>query len=411
MELHGKNIIACQIAESIGSVETFAARGALATFEEATPQHIERAFEAAESARDPFRQFSPERRAAFLDRIAEEIEALGDDLLIAANAETLLPIKERLVGERGRTVNQIRMFASVVREGSWVDARIDHAIADRKPPKPDVRRMLIPLGPVAVFAASNFPLAFSVAGGDTASVLAAGCPAVVKAHPAHPATSELVATAIVRAAQQTGMPPGVFSLLQSTRNDIAIAVVKHPLAKAVAFTGSLRAGRIIFEAGASRPDPIPVYSEMGSTNPVFVLPGALKERAETIAQGMKASVTVGTGQLCTCPGLTVGIGSADFARFSEKLEELIASATPSSMLYDGILQTFESGVKRLSSLEAVRTIQTAGPADRGRLEARPTVFVTNANTFQQNPALGEELFGPSTVVVQCSTREEMLKIA
>ena len=218
------------------------------------------------------------------------------------------------------------MFAALIREGSWVDARIDRAIPDRKPlPKPDIRRMLIPIGPVAVFSASNFPLAFSVAGGDAASALAAGCPVVVKAHPAHPATSELVARAIANAVKETGMPPGVFSLLQSTRNEIAVAVVKHPLAKAVGFTGSLRAGRALFDAAASRREPIPVYAEMGSINPVFVLPGALRERAETIAQGIKTSVLLGGGQFCTSPGLAVGIGDEHFARFSETLRELMTA--------------------------------------------------------------------------------------
>ena len=219
--------------------------------------------------------------------------------------ETALP-PERLAGERARTTGQLRMFANLVREGSWVDARIDRAVPDRTPlPKPDIRRMLIPIGPVAVFGASNFPLAFSVAGGDTASALAAGCPVVVKAHPAHPATSELVARAIVTAARAAGMPPGVFSLIQSTRNDVATALVQHRHTKAVGFTGSLRAGRALFDAAGRRPDPIPVYAEMGSVNPVFLLPGALAERAEAIADGLAASVTLGVGQFCTNPGVVV----------------------------------------------------------------------------------------------------------
>src|SRR5262245_44621875 len=265
MELHGKNIIAGKLVDSTAG--HFSARGELARFAQATEEHMHLALAAAAKAFHEYRQLSAEQRAAFLERIGVEIEALGDDLLSAANTETALPVAERLVGERGRTVNQLRMFAGLIREGSWVDARIDRAIPDRKPlPKPDVRRMLIPIGPVAVFSASNFPLAFSVAGGDTASAYAAGCPVVVKAHPAHPATSELTARAIVKAAKATGMPAGVFSLLQSSRNEIAIALVKHPLLKAVAFTGSLRGGRAVFDAAVSRPDPIPVYAEMGSIN-------------------------------------------------------------------------------------------------------------------------------------------------
>jgi 2,5-dioxopentanoate dehydrogenase len=381
------------------------------TFEEATEETIDAAFAAAASVFDDFRRIPAERRAAFLERIGEEIEALGDTLLNTANVETGLPVAERLAGERARTVNQLKMFANLIREGSWVDARIDRAIPDRKPPKPDVRRMLIPLGPVAVFAASNFPLAFSVAGGDTASAFAAGCPVVVKAHPAHAATSELTARAILKAAQVTGMPAGVFAVIHSTRNEISTAVVKHPVAKAVAFTGSLRAGRILFDAAVSRPEPIPFYGEMGSVNPVFLLPGALKERADTIAQGMKSSVTVGVGQLCTCPGLSIGIGSEHFTRFSDKLRQLIADASPASMLYPGILHSYEAGSERLKGIKGVQTTQALAAADPSRTEGRPAVFLTDVTTFKKNPVLGEELFGPSTVVVQCNSREELEALA
>jgi 2,5-dioxopentanoate dehydrogenase len=322
-----------------------------------------------------------------------------------------LPVAERLAGERVRTVNQLRLFATLIRDGSWVDARIDRAIPERKPPKPDLRRMLIPLGPVAVFAASNFPLAFSVAGGDTASAFAAGCPVIVKAHPAHAATSELTARAIVKAAQATGMPAGVFSIIHSTRNEMSVAVVKHPLAKAVAFTGSLRAGRILFDAATARPEPIPFYGEMGSVNPVFVLPGALKERAETIAEGMKSAVTVGVGQLCTCPGLTIGIDSLHLTQFTQKLKGLFSEATPASMLYSGILQSYETGAERLRAIKGVETTQSLKAPDRNRTEGRPSVFVTDLETLNKHPELGEELFGPSTVVVRCSSREDMEDIA
>jgi NADP-dependent aldehyde dehydrogenase len=380
-------------------------------FEETTEETIHAAFEAAEKASHDFRQIPAERRAAFLECIGEEIEALGDYLLTTVSVETGLPIAERLVGERARTVNQLKMFAAVIREGSWVDARIDRALPDRKPPKPDLRRMLIPLGPVAVFAASNFPLAFSVAGGDTASAFAAGCPVIVKAHPAHPATSELTARAILKAATTTGMPPGIFSVIHSTRNDMSIAVVRHPLAKAVAFTGSLRAGRALLDAAAGRPEPIPFYAEMGSVNPVFVLPGALKERAEAIAQGMKSSVTVGVGQLCTCPGLTIGIGGEYFTQFSDKLKGLFAEASPASMLYPGILQSYEAGTERLKAIKGVQTTQAFKTADRNKTEARPSVFLTDLATFKNHPELSEELFGPSTVVVNCNSREEVEGIA
>ena len=252
MKLQGRNIIACGTIDGsagpAGKMDSFTARGTATEFEEASERHIGTAFETAARDFEPFRKIAREQRAAFLEQIGEEILALGDDLLVTASAETALPIAERLAGERGRTVNQLKMFAALIREGSWVDARIDRGIPGRKPfPRPDIRRMLIPMGPVAVFSASNFPLAFSVAGGDTASALAAGCPVVVKAHPAHPATSELTARAVIKAAEKTGMPGGVFSLLQSTRNEMAVAVVQHPLARAVGFhrlltswTGSLR---------------------------------------------------------------------------------------------------------------------------------------------------------------------------
>jgi len=410
MKLHGKNVIA---GEAISAADGYlTARGDLAKFEEATEAQVDLAFAAAENAFHEFRRTSAVRRAAFLERISEEIESLGDDLLTAANIETSLPIAERLAGERARTVNQLKMFATLIREGSWVDARIDRGVPDRKPlPKPDIRRMLIPMGPVAVFGASNFPLAFSVAGGDTASALAAGCPVVFKAHPAHPATSELVAGAITRAAKENRIPPGVFSLLQSTRNAIAIAVVKHPRSRAAAFTGSLRAGRALFDAASSRPEPIPVYAEMGSINPVFLLPGALTERADSIAQGLKTSVMLGGGQFCTSPGLAVGIGSPQFTRFSESLQELLKAAQPPTMLHPGIVQSFESGVKRIRAIEGVQTIPSSSSADNRKLEALPLMFATDFGTFMKHPVLGEELFGPSTLVVRCESRDEMLATA
>jgi len=404
----GKSLIACEPIDSPAG--HFMAGGGLATFEEASGVHVNRALEAAEKAFNEYSRLSPEQRAAFLDRIGVEIETLGDTLLTAANAETALPISERLAGERARTIGQLRMFANLIREGSWVDARIDRAIPDRKPlPKPDIRRMLIPIGPVAVFGASNFPLAFSVAGGDTASALAAGCPVIVKAHPAHPATSELVARAIIEAINATGMPSGVFSLIQSTRNAIAEILVQHPLTKAVGFTGSLRAGRALFNAAAARPEPIPVYAEMGSINPVFVLPGALRERGGAIAEGMKNSITLGVGQFCTCPGLSVGVSDPNFDRFVARLEELIESSQPGTMLYPRILQSYEEGVHRLSAIQGVRTTRCATTVEQ--TAARPSMFETSAQTFIRHEELSEEVFGPSTVVVRCGSREEMETVA
>ena len=378
--------------------------------EEASAAHVDAALEAAERAAHEYRRTSPAQRAAFLDRIAEEIERVGD-LLDVAHAETALP-PARLAGERARTTGQLRLFADLVREGSWVEARIDRALPDRTPlPKPDVRRMLIPIGPVAVFGASNFPLAFSVAGGDTASALAAGCPVVVKAHPAHPATSELAGRAVTRAAAAAGMPPGVFSLIQSSRNDVALALVRHRHTAAVGFTGSLRAGRALFDAAAQRPDPIPVYAEMGSVNPVFLLPGALAERAEAIAEGLATSVTLGVGQFCTNPGVVVGVATVAFNRFVQRLEELIRRAQPGTMLYPALLESYEAGVRRLSAVAGTTTVRSSAGGATQESCALPSMFDTTAQTFLRHQELAEEVFGPSTVVVRCGSREEVEAVA
>jgi NADP-dependent aldehyde dehydrogenase len=303
------------------------------------------------------------------------------------------------------------MFGNLVREGSWVDARIDRAMPERTPlPRPDIRRMLMPIGPVAVFGASNFPLAFSVAGGDTASALAAGCPVVVKAHPAHPATSEYAARAVVAAVTAAGMPPGVFSLLHSTRHDIARALVQHPLTKAVGFTGSLKAGRALFDAAAARPDPIPVYAEMGSVNPVFLLPGALAARAEAIADGLTSSVTLGVGQFCTSPGLVFVSGDAGFDRFARRMVDLMRDVPPGTMLSPGIFAAYEAGVDRLSALAGTYTVRSSAVCTSPS-QARASLFQTTADIFLQHPELGEEVFGPSTVVVRCGTPAEMEAVA
>jgi NADP-dependent aldehyde dehydrogenase len=380
----------------------------LAHFQEASSVHIDDAVAAGAAAFDAYRALPAEARAAFLDRIAAAIET-NDELIEAAHVETALPVP-RLTGERARTANQLRMFASLVREGSWVDARIDRALPARTPlPKPDIRRMLIPIGPVAVFGASNFPLAFSVAGGDTASALAAGCPVIVKAHPAHPATSEIAAHAIVSAGAAAGMPAGVFSLLQSTRNDIARALVQHPHVKAVGFTGSLRAGRALFDAAADRPEPIPVYAEMGSVNPVFVLPGALAERAASIAEGLKDSVTLGVGQFCTNPGLTIGVGDERFDAFVRQLDGLIGAAPAGTMLTPAICQSYEAGVRRLSGINGVSTTRSSTAGEGA--QAVPSLFVTDAGAFLRHHEIGEEVFGPSTVVVRCGSRDELERVA
>ncbi|HEY2586513.1 MAG TPA: aldehyde dehydrogenase (NADP(+)) [Tepidisphaeraceae bacterium] len=378
-------------------------------FHEAIEAQVDQAMHAADQAFKDYRRRPPADRARFLHEIATQIESLGEDLIDRANRETALGV-ERLRGERGRTIGQLRMFADLIEEGSWVDARIDHAIPDRKPlPKPDLRRMRIPVGPVVVFGASNFPLAFSVAGGDTASALAAGCPVIVKAHPAHPGTSEMVASAIVAAAEKNGMPGGVFSLLHGRSPDLSLALVRHPLTAAVGFTGSLKAGRALFNAAAARPNPIPVFAEMGSVNPVFLLPGALAGRGEQIAQGLKQSVTLGVGQFCTKPGVVVGIDHDATRRFVATASELMKTASHGAMLHAGIHTSYLAGVKQTSSIPGV-TVASATPSASGQ-QVIPALFATDGNTFLAHERLAEELFGPSAVFVTASSREQMMQIA
>src|SRR5688500_6057324 len=346
MQMHGQNIIGNETSKRSGQKfrGVNPANGAEldVDFFDADQSDVDRAMELSDRAFDDYRRRSPKDRAAFLDRIGAEIDAVGDALIERAVAETGLGA-DRLKGERARTVNQFRMFARLLEEGSWAQARIDRAIPDRKPlPKPDLRRMLVPLGPVVAFAASNFPLAISVAGNDTASGLAAGCPVVVKAHPAHPGTSEMVATAIVNAVRAANMPDGVFSMLHGRSHEVGLALVRHPLTKAVGFTGSLRGGRALMDAAAARAEPVPVYAEMGSINPLFVLPGALAERGKQIAEGLKASVTLGVGQFCTCPGVVVGLESDATRAFVQAATEAFAAAPRGTMLYSGIGDAYQA---------------------------------------------------------------------
>ena len=381
-------------------------------YHEGTPDEVDRAARLASDAFEDFRLRPPEQRARLLDAIASEIESLGDALIQRANAETALGVP-RLTGERARTANQLRMFARLVEEGSWVQARIDRALPDRKPlPRPDLRRMLIPLGPVVSFAASNFPLAISVAGNDTASGLAAGCPLIIKAHPAHPGTTEMVAAAVVKAVRDTGMPDGTFSVLHGRSHDLGLSLVRHPLIKAVAFTGSLRGGRALFDATAARAEPIPVFAEMGSVNPVFVLPGALAQRGRQIAEGLKNSVTLGVGQFCTNPGLVVGLESDATRSFVRGVGELIADCPPATMLYEGIRRAYADGVQSFSQVPGVKVAgRSRAEADPSKTQAAPAVFETDSATFLANRRLGEELFGPSTLVVTGRSKQDLERIA
>jgi NADP-dependent aldehyde dehydrogenase len=301
------------------------------------------------------------------------------------------------------------MFAGLVREGSWRDVRIDLALPDRKPARrPDLRRTLIPIGPVAIWAASNFPLAFSVAGGDTASALAAGCPVVVKAHPGHPGTSELTAKAVAKAIAALGLPPGIFSMLQGASPEVSLALVRHPKIAAGAFTGSLRAGRALFDAAARRPVPIPFFAEMGSLNPVFLLEGALSERGDAIADGLSQSVNLGVGQFCTCPGLVAAVESHALERFAAGLRDRFRGGAPGVMLTPAIAHSYREAVERIESIPGVRT-WTSRPA--GSMETWPVLFEAVAATVLEHEELRHEVFGPATVLARCWSAAEMLELA
>ncbi len=415
-DLHGYNLIGRETSregdKAFEAVNPASGEKLSPSFPEASEAEVNRALELAERAFYRYREESPTRKAVFLRKIAEELEALGDALIGRASAETGLGA-ERLKGERARTMGQLRLFADLVEEGSWVDARIDHAMPERQPqPKPDLRRMLIPIGPVVVFGASNFPLAFSVPGGDTASALAAGCPVVAKGHPAHPGTSEMAARAILKAAEEMNMPEGIFSLVHGAGHEVGLNLVRHPKTKAVGFTGSLKGGRALFDAAASRPEPIPVYAEMGSVNPVFVLPKALAERGDGIAQGLVQSVTLGVGQFCTNPGLVVGLDDEATQRLIERTSDLVVDSPPGTMLYYGICQAFSEGVRRVQDIPGVELAgQSETPADPAKTEAGTVVFTADAKTFLDNPALSEELFGPATLIVRGRSKDDLLEIA
>ncbi|ADB37059.1 aldehyde dehydrogenase (NADP(+)) [Spirosoma linguale] len=381
-------------------------------FANVSQEQANQAIEKAAEAFPVYAKLSGAQRADFLDAIAAEIEAIGDELIERAVLESGLPTG-RISGERGRTTGQLRMFANVLREGSWVDARINPAMPDRQPlPRPDLRRMLVPLGPVVVFGASNFPLAFSVAGGDTASALAAGCPVVVKAHPSHPGTSSLVGQAIVSAAQKTGMPDGVFSLLHA---DIEVAqqLVAHPAVKAVGFTGSRAGGLALLRVAQSRPEPIPVYAEMSAVNPFVVLPGAISQEtgpnsATTVAAGLAGSITLGVGQFCTNPGLVFLLDSPKTQVFLETVAEKIRASAPATMLNAGICQAYQKGVQQNRIIPGVHVLAEADTdAESSQTQGRPTILSTTAPIFLSSPALGEEVFGPTSLVVVCETEAEL----
>jgi len=404
----GKHLIA---GEWVGGQETFSSdpvTGPSHKFAVGTSAEVDRAARAAEEAFWSYGATSRADRAAFLRTIADEIEARGDAITEIATQESGLP-EARINGERGRTTGQLRLFASHIEQGDYLDRRHDPGNPERQPaPKPDLKLMQLPVGPVGVFGASNFPLAFSTAGGDTASALAAGCPVIVKGHPAHPGTGEIVAEAIAAAIRKTGQHPGVFSLIQSNTNEAGEALVMHPLIRAVGFTGSLRGGRALFNLAQSRPDPIPFYGELGSINPQFLLPAALAARAEKIAEGWAASLAMGVGQFCTNPGVAIALDGKDAETFLGVAQAALERIAEQPMLTSGIALAYRSGRDRVVGLNCVRS-RLASKAE-GR-NAGPDLLETTGGEWLSNPALHEEVFGPFGIVVRAKNEDEMREIA
>lgn len=376
-------------------------------FRGATREDLDRAVGLALSSFPTYRAISRTRRAEFLRAIAERIEAIGDPLIERVMAETALP-EGRVRGERGRTCSQLRFFAGIVEEGSWVDARIDTADPQRQPPKPDIRSMLRPLGPVAVFCASNFPLAFSVAGGDTASALAAGNPVLVNAHFGHPGTAEMCGAAIRDAAERTNMPEGVFSLLFSIGYEIGQGLVAHEGIKAVGFTGSRRGGMALLKIAQTRKEPIPFYAEMSSVNPVFILPGALAQRGAQIAAGLHASVTLGVGQFCTNPGLVMIPRAPQADSFEAELAGKMRETGATAMLNEGIRQNYDALVSARTGHAKVRTVLPWNADPSG---ARPALFAADAEQLFAEPELADEVFGPSTLLVRYVDGDQAIELA
>ncbi|MBV2143018.1 aldehyde dehydrogenase (NADP(+)) [Falsochrobactrum sp. TDYN1] len=405
---HGSHLIA---GEWVAGEKTFAsspATGPSYEFAVGTPELVARACEAAEDAFWTYGYTSREERAAFLEAIADEIEARAAAITEIGTQESGLPAG-RLEGERGRTTGQLRLFAQHIRKGEYLDHRVDEAQPDRKPaPRPEIRMIERPVGPIAVFGASNFPLAFSTAGGDTAAALAAGCPVVVKGHSAHPGTGEIVAEAVLAAIEKTGMPKGVFSLIQGGDRKVGEALVTHPLIKAVGFTGSLGGGRALFNLCAQRPEPIPFFGELGSVNPMFLLPEAIKARATSLGEGWAGSLTMGAGQFCTNPGIAVVIDGADADSFVASTRDALEKVGPQIMLTDGIAKAYQDGKAHFDSRNSVKPVLTT--ESKGR-EASPNLYETTGEAFLEDDSLSEEVFGPLGVVVRVNSVDDMVRLA
>ncbi len=405
---HGKHLIAGQWVAGETTFQSQPASGTAYAFSVGTPALVDQAVTAAEDAFWTYGYSTRAERAAFLRAIADEIEARGPQITEIGTSETGLPAA-RLEGERGRTTGQLRLFADHIEKGDYLDRRHDVALPDRQPlPRPDLKMMQRPIGPVAVFGASNFPLAFSTAGGDTASALAAGCPVVVKGHSAHPGTGEIVAEAIHAAIKSQGLHPGVFSLIQGGKRDVGHALVQHPLIRAVGFTGSLGGGRALFDLCASRPDPIPFFGELGSVNPMFLLPGAVAERGDAIAQGWAGSLTMGAGQFCTNPGVAVVLDSDETRAFVAAARDAVGDVGAQTMLTDGIADAYRSGRDRIAGSAGVREVLTSVCDLRN---ATPYLYETDADAWLANEELGEEVFGPLGLIVHANDAAQMAQIA
>jgi len=405
---HGRHLIAGNWVAGDAVFSSEPAHGPAHDYAVGTPALVDQACRAAEESFWDYGYSTREERARFLDTIADEIEARGPQITEIGTQETGLPIA-RLEGERGRTTGQLRLFASHIRKGDYLDIRHDEALPDRQPlPRPELRMMQRPIGPVAVFGASNFPLAFSTAGGDTAAALAAGCPVVVKGHSAHPGTGEIVAEAIHAAIAKCKMPAGVFSLIQGGKRDVGTALVQHPLIRAVGFTGSLGGGRALFDLCAQRPEPIPFFGELGSVNPVFILPQALAARPDAIGQGWAGSLTMGAGQFCTNPGIAVVIDGAGAEAFVSAARTALEATAAQTMLTDGIAQAYRDGKSRFEGRNAVRPLLSNVSEGRNAL---PNLYETDAQSYLQDHALGEEVFGPLGLVVRTSSADEMAELA
>lgn len=402
---HGKHLIAGEWVATDSQFTSDPATGEGRPFSSGTADLVDRAANAARDAFAAYSETSRDNRAAFLDAIADEIEARAETVTMIGTQETGLP-EGRLQGERGRTTGQLRLFADHIRKGEYLDRRHDGALPDRKPlPRPDLRMIQRPIGPVAVFGASNFPLAFSTAGGDTASALAAGCTVVVKGHPAHPGTGEIVADAVHAAIEKTGMPKGVFSFIHGDSHDVGGALVSHPAIRAVGFTGSLKGGRALYDLCAERPDPIPFFGELGSINPCFVLPAALAARSDEIARGWAGSLTMGAGQFCTNPGLLVlPVEAAD--AFAKAAGAALTDAAPQMMLTGDMAETFRKGTDRVAGLaDAVVENQADGR------NALPSIYRTDAEEFLRDDTLADEVFGPLGLIVTVKNTDQMLELA